>query len=551
MTKKEQLINEIKNSKNKYFNEDQKIIAVEILKNAPEEEVQAYAHFIYGKRKTGFAFDYSPEIAQGKLITLREDKDKRINIDDKIDKDENKLIIGDNYNALKCLQITHKEKIDIIYIDPPYNTESMAKDGNSSWKENSSKILMYKNKFGRGGYLNMMMDRLTIAKDLLANDGVIFVAIDDAEQAYLKVLMDDIFGEENFIANMPIRSQPNGRKIRGVSRRHEYIITYRKSDSREALYEKNLKRKAVPFIRGGDNSQAIERPLRFFPILVNNLNKLEMISDIDYKSIYNKESKQFDEKKIIEINQKYSKNFLLIWPMNSHDERRVWQREFSRTKKEINQEIFFDIDKKNIYSTQDEFPLLSTWLESSEYSYSHHGARILNEIIPIKKDNILYFRYPKSVSSIKHLLKSLKFEKQNVIILDFFAGSGTTGQAVMELNREDGANRNFILCTNNENNIADNTTYERLHRIIKGKGTNGEDDFIWLETNKPYKNEKLRVINIHDSIKISVDENVDEKIYDDAKNGLKLLDSDYNKTKINLYYDLAALNPLENDDDKF
>jgi site-specific DNA-adenine methylase len=150
-SKREKLINQIKNFDNKYFNQDQKTISINILKNAPENEVQAYADFLFMKKRTGFVFDYSPEIAKGRIITLREDENKRINVDGNINKDENKLIIGDNYNALKALLITHKNSIDIIYIDPPYNTESAKSDGNDSYKSNSSSEFIYKDKFGRCG----------------------------------------------------------------------------------------------------------------------------------------------------------------------------------------------------------------------------------------------------------------------------------------------------------------------------------------------------------------------------------------------------------------
>jgi site-specific DNA-adenine methylase len=150
-SKKEKLIKQIQDFDNKYFNEDQKEIAINILKNAPENEVQVYADFIFMKRRTGFAFDYAPEMARGRIITLREDKNKRINVTDDINKDENKLIIGDNYNALKALLITHKNSIDIIYIDPPYNTESAKSDGNDSYKSTNSSKFIYKDKFGRCG----------------------------------------------------------------------------------------------------------------------------------------------------------------------------------------------------------------------------------------------------------------------------------------------------------------------------------------------------------------------------------------------------------------
>lgn len=545
MTKKEQLIIKVKNFEEKYFNDDQKRIAISILESAPKEEVQSYADFIFMKRRTGFAFDYSPEIAKGKLITLREDKKRRINVNEEISDEENKLIIGDNYNALKSLIVTHKSKIDIIYIDPPYNTESMSKDGNSSHKTGKANTLLYKNKYGRGGWLNLMKQRLTLAKDLLSKNGVLFMTIDDSEQAYLKVLSDDIFKETNFIGSFPIKSQPNGRILNGILRKHEYILIYKNSINNEIiLKEENDNNKLVSFLRGGDNSLAKERPKRFYPIIISK-EKLVSINDKEYESIYDENKNIFNEFNIDKINKKYS-NFQIIWPIDSKGIRKVWQRSFDRFKKELNIKIIYDKLSNSIKTMKESETYLSSWLDDKKFSYSHHGAVIMKQILPNSE-----FRYPKSAHSIKHLIKSVPQTKK-ALILDFFAGSGTTGQAVMELNREDGGNRKFILCTNNENDIAHNVTYERLHRIIKGVSfKDNKSDFDWLKNNEIYKEEKLRVINIDDSIKISLDEKIDNKIYEDAKNGLKLLDRKYNKQKLNLYYDLAALNPLENNEDKF
>lgn len=150
----------------------------------------------------------------------------------------------------------------------------------------------------------MMKDRLSLAKNLLSKDGIIFCAIDDAEQAYLKVLMDDIFEESNFIANCPIKSQPNGHMMNGISRNHEYILIYKNNPNKIELLEwKKSEKNHVPLIRGGDNSDAEVRPKRYYPILEKN-NKLTMIEDEDYLKIY--VNKSFDEKYISYINEKYS-----------------------------------------------------------------------------------------------------------------------------------------------------------------------------------------------------------------------------------------------------
>ena len=550
MNKKKHLINKIKIFDNKYFNEDQKKIAISILESAPEEEVQAYADFIFMKRRTGFAFDYSPEIAKGRLITLKEDIDRRINVGDKLEEDENKLIIGDNYNALKSLLVTHKEKIDVIYIDPPYNTESAKTDGNQSSKEGESSKFIYKDKFGRGGWLNMMKARLTLAKDLLSSNGVIFVSIDDSEQAYLKVLMDEIFGEDNFITNINWYNKKEGRSLGNdlFSSTYEYILCYSKD---KATAKTN-------YVRSND---------------VKELSKYNSEDKYGWykkgKPLFNDNPKKFNEitrknlsyrifvSKVGEINLEEKKDFIEIFPPDYGVVRGCWtwskeklikEKDFLKVYKYKNTFMIYKKSYLNGDGEKLESPKNSI---SFNYRDDENTLNIRNtgniELKKILNDN--NFDTPKPVPVIKWLLERATSEKS--IILDFFAGSGTTGQAVMDLNRNDNGNRKFILCTNNENKIAQNVTYERLHRIIKGETPKGKKDFDWIKNNKPYKNEKLRVININDDIKISLDEDVNPDIYKNAKDGLKLLDAKYNKVDLNLYYDLAALNPLENEDDKY
>ncbi len=550
MTKKDQLIKQIENFETKYFNDDQKTIAINILKNAAEGDEQAIADFIFMKRRTGFAFDYSPEIAKGRLITLKEDKKRRINVSDKIENNENKLIIGDNYNALKALLLTHKGKIDVIYIDPPYNTESAKKDGNQSSKQGTSSKFDYKDKFGRGGWLNMMKNRLSLAKNLLSQDGLIFVSIDDHEQAYLKVLMDDIFGEQNFVTNINWYNKKEGRSLGNnlFSSTYEYIL----------LYCKNKDMALTNYIV--EESQNELDKYIYQDSFGNYKKGKPLFNDDPYK--FNEKTRKNLAYRIWvsdkgEISLKEKKDFIEIHPPYIDNLRGCWTWSKEKLKKDIQ---FLQVFKykssymifKKSYLNGDGKKLVSP-KNSITYNYQD-DSNVFNCRNTGKKDlkqilNNSKFGTPKPVALIQWLFD--RSIHQDGLFLDFFAGSGTSAQAVLQLNREDNGNRRFIICTNNENNIATEVTYERLYRIIEGKSTIGKKDFVWLNKNKSYKNAKLRVINIDDSLKVDLETDINDKIYDSCLKGLKLLDGNYNKKNLNLFYDLAALNPLENEDDKF
>ncbi|MCT4470029.1 DNA methyltransferase [Mycoplasma sp. HS2188] len=160
------------------------------------------------------------------------------------------------------------------------------------------------------------------------------------------------------------------------------------------------------------------------------------------------------------------------------------------------------------------------------------------------------FNFPKPVSLIKYLIRMHVYDNKNARVLDFFAGSGTTGHAVMELNREDGGNRTFTLVTNNENNIAHDVTYERLYRINNGRGTK-EETFKWLEKNEPYK-QNLNVFSIEYFDTQLFNDNVNNELIKQTlikelqDNGI----TTSTKFEKHLYYDLMSLKPLDNDKEK-
>ncbi len=177
----------------------------------------------------GFVFDSAPEIQHDAICLLKRDTD--LSFTPALCTQSHAMIFGENYDALKNLLVLYRGCVDCIYIDPPYNTESTKQDGNDyKSKENISGKFGYRDKFMRTGWLNMLNERLKLAKDLLSPKGVIFISIDDSEQAYLKVLCDEIFGEGNFVGDFirKTKSTINDAKI-GVNYQHEFLLGYAKN----------------------------------------------------------------------------------------------------------------------------------------------------------------------------------------------------------------------------------------------------------------------------------------------------------------------------------
>ena len=474
--KLEDAIQKIKELSRFTFNHDQKALAIRMLRQAPESEIKVWYDFIIQRVKLGFTFDTAIIPNYGQIVLVQEQPERNLINEKPSDAVEHKLIIGENYDVLKNLSLTHRNQIDIIYIDPPYNTEAAHNEGNTRTTKqgdyqshfesveesvkntekvaNSRNKLKYRDKFARTGWLNMMKQRLDLARSLLTNRGVIFVSIDDHEQAYLKILMDEIFGEDNFICNF-IWQKTYARKNNNnfVSDNHDYVLCYRKS---------------------------------------NNLNKFGRLP----RTIENNKNYKYDDRdglgpyRLIDLTVKPGKKYVI--KIDGKEYKSAKNRGWSRSKEEMEKLI----KKKLIVIPKDSEKRLSlkkylrkagpiisnTILNHKLVGHTDENQKLLNQIFSDKQGQT--FDYPKGPKLIKYLVKLVP-NNEKAIILDFFAGSGTTGHAVMELNREDQGKRQFILVTNNENNIAENVTYERLHRIIKGQTTEGKTNFEWLKANPP------------------------------------------------------------------
>lgn len=369
---------------------------------------------------------------------------------------DNLVIKGNNLLTLYTIKEVYKNKIKFIYIDPPYNTSG------------DSNTFAYNNTFNHSTWLTFMKNRLKVAKDLLTDDGVIAITIDDEEQAYLKVLCDEIFNRENYIGTLIIQIKPSGRTTDAyLATSHEYVLFYSKqkglpeinffelTEEQKKQYKEGDGENAFKwrdFLRTGGFSTPEERPNSYYPIYYNSKTK-----DI---SLENK-GKDYEE----------------ILPLDSNSKKRVWRKTPVSFMEHLNKgEI--NIAKNNnggwkvqiIDRIKTGFRPKSVWVDS-KYDASSHGTKLLKNLFEGEK----VFSFPKSIYTVKDVIDLFTEKGGDDIVLDFFAGSGTTAHAVIMLNQEDGGERKFVLCE--QMDYVKNVTSERVKKVLKDSKTT----FIYSE----------------------------------------------------------------------
>ncbi len=354
----------------------------------------------------------------------------------------NFILEGDNLHSLRLLEKTHAGRVDVIYIDPPYNT------GNS-FRYNDT-IVGDEDSFKHSKWLSFMNVRLRLASTLLTEKGIIFISINDYEGAPLKLLCDDVFGEKNFVGQLTWESatQPTnaGSARFSLQKKVESIYCYAKNKSS----------------RTGFVLREIESDLRYPHLGKHGACRFEIIEKSD-AGAYRRDSMKF------QILGQYPR------------EGKRWQigGDAARALEAAGKvEIVDGMVKKAVYPEDEldkrKFEPFWSHLKAENVGTAQNGKDELNTIIgkPVGFDTV------KPTRLIKELISHFPNDS---FILDFFAGSGTTGQAVMEMNKEDGGTRQFILCTNNEDNICEEVTYERISRVI-----NGYDDIAAVPSNIKY-----------------------------------------------------------------
>jgi len=372
------------------------------------------------------------------------------------------LIEGDNYHALSVLNYTHGDSVDVIFIDPPYNKGI---SGSNDFRYND-RFVDNEDTFRHSKWLSFMDKRLRLARNILKSTGVIFITISDDEVHHLRCLMDEIFREENFVANVVWQKKQSPQNdATYLSDMHDHILVYAKKAKKnkndpEGWQISFLKRTEKQNARAGNpdndprgqwissdytcNKTAEQRPNLYYPL----------INPFTQKKVYPSRQRVWRyEKSTHEIHIKENR---IWWGVSGEG--------FPRLKK-------FVSDLQNGI-------VPSTWWEREMVGDNQEARSELREIL---NDENVDFDTPKPVRLIKHILSIATQAGGSEIIVDFFAGSGTTAHAVLELNEEDGGNRQSILITNNENKIMSEICHPRVKRVIEGYEFVGNDKILLFE----------------------------------------------------------------------
>ena len=414
---------------------------ISTIEGLTDNERSALLGLLRENKSYGLVWEDKPEDIEERLrdeLPILTGVPERAIISEDKDAPNHILIEGDNLEALATLAYTHEGKIDVIYIDPPYNT------GNKDFIYNDSYVDK-EDSYRHSKWLSFMSRRLKIAKKLLSDRGVIFISIDDNEQAQLKMICDEIFNEANFVGNIIWEKADSPRMdAKIISSRHDFIVSYAKNigtlpinkiksseipSHYNKIDSKGRKYYLKPLRYMGNADSREDRPNMFFPIIAPDGEKVYPKradgSDGRWRWSLDKVTKEFDKIEFIKTKNGWS----------------------------VNTKLYAD----SIIDT----PVETIWY-NKDVDSNRQAIALLKNIFGSEK----IFTNPKPVKLIKRIAAIVGNHRST--ILDFFAGSGTTLHATMQLNSEDGGHRKCILVTNNENNICEEVTYERNRRVIQG-----------------------------------------------------------------------------------
>lgn len=441
-------------------------LKIQSLDGLTREEKDALLKLLRETPKYGLVWEDKPEAVEERLRdelpVLIEDESKRIcpprlSTDNQVVNNPNHIIIeGDNLEALTALSYTHAGKIDVIYIDPPYNT------GNKDFVYNDSYVDA-EDSYRHSKWLSFMSKRLRIAKKLLSDRGVIFISIDDNEQANLKLLCDDksFFGERNFVAKFDWRKKTGANDAKDIAVITESVLCY--AFNKPSTIENKIWNR--------DNGSRNEKRFKFSDEFVEERGKYYLDTldrgGLSYSDSLNYGIEAPDGGVIYPNGRDKYVNDGWIWKWGKDKIKWGLENKFLQfvksnksvgSKYTIKYKVYEKVDNEGRVRNNIGRAFSNLILEPINQQGKSDITEVFNGVSP--------FSNPKPIGLVNYLLNTII--DKDISILDFFAGSGTTLHAVLSLNAKDGGHRQCILVTNNENGICENVTYERNKRVIEG-----------------------------------------------------------------------------------
>jgi len=438
------------------------------------------------------------EMMKDYVPVLKEDESKRI--DHGSENPNHILIEGDNLNALTALSYTHEGKVDVIYIDPPYNT------GKEDEFKYNDKFVDAEDSFRHSKWLSFMDRRLRIAKRLLKQTGLIFISIDDNELCQLKCLCDELFNTSNNpkqsnCLGVLVWDLGTGTQAGHFTRAHEYILVYTKNKD------------AINNFSGGEGTidhSALKKISKKNPAIDFQFKagtKFMAEDGIELTGSWGgSEKTEIVEGRMVAENHKLKYDVTLRAGFAMVNQMRTWFNGQNTIDSKGQHVTEFYFNSSGVLHYVKEKSIINPPTIIKEVGSTKVGT---NELAAIFGSTDA-FGYPKPLDLIKYLLK---LHKEDSVIVDFFAGSGTTLHATMQLNAEDGGHRQCILVTNNENNICEEVTYERNKRVIEGYTKPNREFVEGLQDNN------LRYFKVG----FTPREKTDENMFRLAKNCVNLL----------------------------
>ncbi len=451
----------------------------------------------------GINFQDKPEevtkILEENYLTIKEVKDNEIISDPSLP--INYIIEGDNFYSLNLLKFTHKRSFDLIYIDPPYNRPGQKFKYNNKFIDSEDPWL-------HSSWLSFMNHRLKIAKELLKDDGVFICAIDEKEQEALGLLLQKVFPEHK-IEIIVNQHSSRGKQGKGISFCHEYHYILYPNDNKRYIFPQEISNEDREYghLRQWGSESMRDDPnvpgrSMFYPIYIKN-NKIIKAGDPLPEGA--KEPKP---------NEQVEDGMIKVWPIDKENVPRKWAIGRKSVEERNNKGLLIVVKNSKtklfeIKHTRETAPVKSMWYDK-RFDANSFGSRLLTKILGKEMKGM----FPKSIYTLEECLKITIKHKKNAKVLDFFAGSGTTGHAVLNLNKLDNGIRSFVMCTNNEDKIAEEVCYPRTKNVIKGykfKGTIKQELFTKDLDYKDFENNEKLLKEINNLIKSN------EKKYDKIK----------------------------------